>query len=527
MATTQVNLSLTAHHPDQVPFYRNLSRILSTTDHREIGILYIAFAFTNFILAGLFALLIRFTLAGITVPFISINQSTYTSLFTTHGTAMIFLFILPMGVGFGNYFVPIMIGAEDMYWPKWNNIAFYMLIPAAIFIWLGFAGVGWTGYPPLSIGQTASNPISLSPAGDPDFWILGMLVAGTSSIIGAINFALTIWKLRAPGVKFSNMNLFVWATFINSILQVIATPVLTLGLVLLLLDRNLGTSFFTATYPGDPLLWQHVFWFYSHPAVYMMVLPAFGLISNIIPTFSRNKIFGYTSMVAALAVIAGLGLVVWGHHMYVAGLTSLQTLSFAVLTYAIALPSGVKVFNWIFTMLNGYVKYSLPMMWAMAFLVFFLLAGLTGVMLNVVPMDIILHDTYWVVGHFHFMVFGGTVSAVFGAFYYYFPYVTGRKLNEWMGWAHYWFNTVGLFLTFTSMVISGFLGQDRRYYRPPGEYLMWNQIATFGAVLIGIASIFFFVNVGLTMLKRPTAIDDPWGLELGKFSSEPTETIAD
>ncbi|OLS27277.1 MAG: Cytochrome c oxidase polypeptide 1 [Candidatus Heimdallarchaeota archaeon LC_3] len=512
MATKEVNMHFSANNPDMPPFYKSIIRILSTTDHREIGLMYIAFALLNLIIAGLLALLIRLQLAGIEVT----NANGYTQLFTMHGSGMIFLVILPLGVGLGNYLVPIMIGATDVYWPKFNNIGFWMLIPGSIFFWFGFSGTGWTAYPPLSVIFAPVNTeilgISLGNVGDVDLWLIGILIIGTSSIIGAVNFVLTIWKMRAPEVKYSNMNLFVWATLINSVIQIIATPILTIGLVMLLFDRNLGTMFFSGLPPGDPLLFQNVFWFYSHPAVYLMVLPAFGLISNIIPAFSRTKIFGYTSMVASMVMISFLGLVVWGHHMYTTGLNVATITTFFVLTYIIALPSGIKMFNWIFTMANGHIKFELPMMFAMLFLLSFLIGGLTGVILNVLPFQVITHDTTWVVGHFHFIVYGGTLAAIVGALYYYFPFITGRMLNSKLGWWSFWTFATGNFLTFGPMAIAGILGMNRRYFRPPEEYLELNQLATVGAGIIGIAVTIFFINFLYSWIKGPKADADPWKL---------------
>jgi cytochrome c oxidase subunit 1 len=498
MATEQVNLHFTANNPDLPPFYKSPLRILSTTDHREIGLMYLAFALLNLIIAGLLALLIRLQLAGIEV---------------TDASGMIFLVILPLGVGFGNYFVPIMIGAKDMYWPRWNNVGFWMLIPGMIFFWLGLSGTGWTAYPPLSTIYDV--------AGDVDLWLIGILIIGTSSIIGAVNFILTIWKMRVPRIKYTNMNLFVWSTLINSIIQILVTPVLTVGLVLLLFDRNLGTVFFTGVAPGDPLLYQHVFWFYSHPAVYLMVLPAFGLISNIIPAFSRTKIFGYTSMWVSMLLISFLGLVVWGHHMYVAGLNAAQLSAFFLLTYVIALPSGIKMFNWLFTMMNGYIKFDIPMMYAITFLLSFLIGGLTGVMLNVLSFQVIIHDTYWVVSHFHFIIFGGTLAAIVGGLYYYFPFITGRLLNRQLGWWTWGIITFGNFLTFIPMGISGLLGQNRRYFRPPSEYAELNMLATIGALIIGVGVTIFFVNFFWSWIKGQKASDDPWGLN--EFKEQPPE----
>ncbi|MHA1991660.1 MAG: cytochrome c oxidase subunit I [Candidatus Hodarchaeales archaeon] len=507
MATTQVNLHFTANNPDKPSFYKNPVRLLSTTDHREIGLMYIVFGLVNFMIAGILALLIRFQLAGINVT----NASGYTQLFTNHGSGMIFLVIIPLGVGFGNYFVPIMIGAKDMYWPRWNNVGFYMLIPGAIFFWMGLAGTGWTAYPPLSTGVGVS--------GDVDLWIIGILIIGTSSIIGAVNFVLTVWKMRAPKVKYGNMNLFVWATLLNSIIQIIATPVLTVGLVLLLFDRNLGTVFFSGITPGDPLLYQHVFWFYSHPAVYIMVLPAFGLISNIIPTFSRTKIFGYTSMWVSMALIGGIGFIVWGHHMYVAGLNVAQLSAFVILTYIIALPSGIKMFNWIFTMMNGHVKMDVPMLFAITFLFSFLIGGLTGVMLNVLPFQVVIHDTYWVVSHFHFIIFGGTLAAIMAGLHYYFPYISGRLLNRKLSFWTWVLVTIGNFVTFVPMGISGLLGQNRRYFIPPEEFADLNRLATIGAMIIGFGVVLFFANFLLSWIRGQQAGNDPWGLESGNSQS--------
>ncbi len=492
-------------------FFRSPKRMLGTTNAAELGLLYFATAFINLLIAGTYALLIR-TELWTPDPIYFDTAKDYNVAFTIHGTGMIFLVVVPLGAGFGNYLVPKMVAADnnDMYWPKWNNVAFWMLPIASVFIWFSQAPIGWTAYPPLSI---------LMPG--VDMWIVGLVFAGTSSSIGAINFVLTIWKGRAPYVKWMSMDLFVWGTLFTSFLVIIATPVLTAALVMILLDRNFNTVFFSESL-SNPILYQHVFWFYSHPAVYIMVLPAFGLISTVIAKFSRTQVFGYSSMVIAMAGIAILSVSVWAHHMYTTGIDPFVRIFFTSMTFVIAIPSGIKVFNWLTTMYAGRIKLRAPMLFALAFIVMFTMGGITGVYINIIALDLNLHDTYWVVGHFHFIVAAGTLVAMFASFYYYFPEITGKMYDEKMAKLHFWFWFGGNFITFVAFQVLGMEGMPRRYYTYPEEFQLWHQIATIGAYLMGISIIFMAISIhrGLKSEKLES-LDDPFELGSGYDYPEP------
>ncbi len=495
------------------PFYKNWKTLLGTTNHKEIGILYIVFAFANFLIAGLFALLIRMELAMVGPTLV--DSSTYSVLFTLHGTIMIFLVIMPLGAGFGNFFVPLFIGADDMYWPRWNNAAFWLLIPGALFIYLGQANITWTAYPPMSLVE--GNSVI--------FWTIGLLIVGVSSLAGAINFIMTIFFARKPGVRFFDLDLFTWSILITSFIQLIATPIITTGLILLLTEKLFNTGFFTKGSIGGPVLWQHVFWAYSHPAVYIMILPSMGITSYLISKFSRNEIFGYYSMVLSMAAIALIGMSVWGHHMFVVGVGVQINYFFTFLTFVIAVPSGIKMFNWVLTMYGGRIKFEAPFLFSLGFLVGFLFGGLTGVMLNVVPYDIMVHDTYWVVGHFHFIVIGGAVSALFGMLYYLFPRVTGKMYDRKLALWHFGFWFAGFIITFSAFSVLGALGMPRRYFDYPFDpsLQIWHQIATIGALLQAVAVIIWVVNIFKSIFQGEPVEnpDDPFNLGTMEVTAEP------
>jgi cytochrome c oxidase subunit 1 len=484
-------------------------KIFATTDHKMIGKLYLVFALLNFAIAGLLALIMR---AELFSPGQQIIQdSDWGMLFTTHGLVMIFLAIFPLGAAFGNYMIPIMLKARDLYWPRWNNIAFWLLVPAALFMYLGLfttPGVGWTMYPPLSTKTTSSNA---------DLFIIGILIAGVSSVIGSINFILTVFYMRHPDITLKKIDLFSWATVFTSIIQILATPIITIGLVMLLVSRFIGAPFFDFDVLNGPILFQHVFWAYSHPAVYIMILPAMGLVSVLISKFSRNAVFGYTSMVVSMFVITFLGFVVWGHHLFTTGIIPSVALGFTSLTFVIAIPSGIKTFNWISTLYAGKIKLEVPMLFALAFIGGFALGGFSGVLVNVVVLDLVFQDTYFVVGHFHYVVIGGTVSAIFGTIYYLLPDMTGKMYNRKIANWHFITWTVGFILTFGAMIILGMLGMPRRYfdYSNLGNLdamTILNQLATIGAILMAVAFLLFLYNVFWTVTKGPEAGDDPFGL---------------
>jgi len=487
-------------HP---PFYASWKKILLTTHHTDIAMMYIVLSFFFFILAGVAALYIRYGLTREN----TVGASAFSSLFTVHGLSMIFLWILPIWVGFGNYLVPKYIGAKDLYYPKLNAIGFWLLIPAGALIWLGMPNTGWTAYAPLTIlGPDAGIGV--------DMLILGLHLIGTSSIIGAFNFIVTIFKMRKPGITFRNMPLFVWANLTTSFLVALATPVLAMALTLLLLDRNFGTGFFNPNLGGDPILWQHLFWFYSHPAVYIMVLPAMGAISMILPSLSRRKIFGYTSIAVSTALIGILGFGVWTHHMFTTNLSLTAKLPFMFMTLVIAIPSGVKVFNWLATLYGGRIKMNTPMLFSLSFILAFIIQGVEGVFLGTIPIDFLLQDTYFVVSHLHFVLFGAATQGVFAAMYYYFPYMTGRKYSEGLGLAHFVITTVGLYMLYTSFLVLGMQGMPRRVFTYLAEYVPMNIIATFGGILLGIGTLLFVYNMLKSWYngKRVKNEEDPWGL---------------
>ena len=486
---------------------------ITTTNHKEIGILYITFAFTFFVLGGILAMFIRAELAtpGATL----LTEDRYAQFFSTHGTTMIFLFIIPVFVGFGNYFVPLLIGAKDMAYPRINALGFWLLPPAAALIWTGQADVGWTGYAPLS-----SNNIFTLGRGV-DFWLIGVIVIGTSSILGAVNFLVTIAKLRAPGVKFSNMSLFVWSILTVSVMIVMATPVLASGLALAFLDRNLGTCFFNTVAacggnPGQPILWQHLFWFYSHPAVYIMVLPAMGVINEVIPKMVRKPIFGYKAMAIAMFSIGFVGFLVWAHHMFTTGLSLSLRAPFMLATMAVAVPTGVKIFNWLATIWRGSVSFKTPMLYAVGFLALFTIGGITGVYQASIPVDYQLQETYWVVAHLHYVLFGGSVMGLFAACYFWFPKMTGRMYNERLGVIHFVVTFIGMNMTFFTMHFIGLAGMLRRTFDYTSELTYWPQLAelnlfaSIGAFILGAGQLVFFYNMIVSRWKGKPAPPDPW-----------------
>ncbi len=485
---------------------------LTTTNHKEIGILYIVFSFSFFIAGGVLAMFMRAELAtpGPTI----LNETTYAQFFSTHGTTMIFLFIIPVFVGFGNYFVPLLIGAKDMAYPRINALGFWLLPPAAIMIWTGQAGVGWTGYAPL-------NNVLYTPGPSVDLWLLGLVTVGTSSILGSINFLVTIAKLRQPGMSFWKMPLFVWSVLTTSLMVLMATPVLASALTLAFLDRTFHTCFYVAYgacggAPGDPILWQHLFWFYSHPAVYIMVLPGMGVINHVIPTFSRKPIFGYKAMALAMFGIGFVGFLVWAHHMFTTGLSLTVRAPFMLATMAVAVPTGVKIFNWLATMWRGSITFQTPMLYAIGFLGLFTIGGITGVYQASIPVDYKLQETYWVVAHLHYVLFGGSVMALFAACYFWFPTMTGRMYNERLGQIHFLFTLVGMNLTFFTMHFIGLSGMLRRTFDYTSELPYWpelaqlNLLSSIGAFTLAFGQIPFFYNMIVSRWKGRKAPANPW-----------------
>jgi cytochrome c oxidase subunit 1 len=479
---------------------------LTTTDHKKIGILYLANSILMFLIGGLFALLVRVELAQPGLQFLTDAQ--YNQAFTIHASLMLFLFVIPVLAGFGNYIVPLMIGAPDMAFPRINAFSFWLLPLAAIVMLSGFAtgggaaAAGWTEYSPLA--QAKYEGIGT------DLWIVALLLIGTSSILGSINFIVTIFKMRAPGMTLLRMPIMVWTMLVTSILVLMATPVLTSALIMLFIDRNLGGHFFDPANGGNAILWQNTFWFYSHPAVYIMILPAMGIISEVLPVFSRKPLFGYKAFVFATAAIGALGFSVWAHHMFTTGAVYLPFFSF--MTFLIAIPTGVKFFNWIATMFRGQLTFSTPLLYALGFLTMFLIGGINGAFSAAVPVDFALHDTYWVVAHIHYVLFGGSVFAVFAGLYYWWPKMFGRRLNETLGKIQFVFMFIGFNLTFFPMHILGLSGMPRRIadYDPNAGWNDLNLLATIGGFTIAFSILPFLWNVFITFRSGEPAGDDPW-----------------
>src|SRR5918996_738440 len=447
---------------------------LTTTDHKKIGIMYLVNSYFWFGVAGLLAVFVRAELAQPGTQFF--GEERYNQLFTMHGTTMIFLFIIPILAGFGNYIVPLQIGPLDMAFPRVNALSFWMLPLAGLVLFSSYllggpADAGWTQYTPLSEGVGAQgNSIGT------DLWVVALLLVGASSILGAVNFITTIFNMRAPGMTMFRMPLFTWTILVTSLLVLLATPVFTSALAMLFIDAAVGGSFFNPANGGIAVLWQNVFWFYSHPAVYVMVLPGMGIISDVLPVFSRKPLFGYKAFVFATAGIGALGFSVWAHHMFATGQVLLPF--FSIMTFLIAVPTGVKFFNWIATLFKGQITFSTAMLFAIGFLTMFLIGGIDGVFLASPPVDFALTETYWVVAHIHYVLFGGSVFAVYAGFYYWFPKFTGKRLNEGLGRIHFWLQFIGFNLTFFSMHILGLLGMPRRIqdYEPLPDWVGLNQL---------------------------------------------------
>ena len=479
---------------------------LTTTDHKKIGILYTISSFVFLAVGGLLALGVRAELAQPGLQFL--DESAYNQLFTMHASVMIFWVIIPFLAGFGNYIVPLQIGAPDMAYPRINALSFWMipfagLIAVSGFFLGGAADAGWTAYPPIS-------SIKYSPGPGMNLWIMAVILVGTSSILGAINFLVTVFRMRAPGMTLFRMPIMVWTIIVTSVLVLMATPVLTSALIMLFVDRNFGGSFFDPTTGGSAILWQNIFWFYSHPAVYIMVLPAMGAISEILPVFSRKPLFGYKAFVFATAGIGALGFSVWAHHMFTTGGVFLPF--FSVMTFFIAVPTGVKMFNWVATMWRGQITFKTPMIFAVGFLSMFLIGGINGVFSASVPVDYAIHATYWIVAHIHYVLFGGSFLGIMAAFYFWFPKMTGRMLSERLGKIHFTIVYLGLNLTFLPMHILGLAGMPRRIadYSPTAGWNDLNLAATIGGFLVGASTLVLFWNIYTSLRSGKVAGDDPW-----------------
>ena len=480
---------------------------VTTTDHKTIGHLYLITTFVWFMIGGLFALAIRAELARPGLQFMSMEQ--YNQAFTMHGTIMLLFFATPLFVGFANVVMPLQIGAADVAFPRMNMLSYWLYLFGSIIVIAGFltpggaASFGWTAYAPLSNHQ-------YSPGIGADLWIIGLAISGVGTILGGVNFVTTIFTMRAPGMTMFRMSIFSWNVLLTSILVLIAFPPLAAALLVLEADRLFGAQVFDPA-NGGAMLWQHIFWFFGHPEVYILALPFFGIATEILPVFSRKPIFGYKGLIAATIAISALSVAVWAHHMYASGQIFLPFFSF--MTFLIAVPTGVKFFNWIGTMWRGSVSLETPMLWILGFLITFLLGGLTGVVLASPPLDFAVSASYFVVAHFHYVLFGTVVFSMFGGFYFWWPKMTGRMLNETLGKIHFWTLFVGFHTTFLIQHWLGIKGFPRRYadYLPSDGFTMMNMISTVGAALLALSMVPFFINVWITRKAPKVNTDDPWG----------------
>ncbi|MDQ6883260.1 MAG: cytochrome c oxidase subunit I [Candidatus Dormibacteraeota bacterium] len=481
---------------------------MTTVDHKKIGIMYLYTTFFFFLVGGVMALLMRTQLAVGNNDFLT--PKLYNQIMTLHGTTMIFLWIIPVFSGFGNYFVPLMIGARDMAFPRINAFSFWMIPLGGLVMYSGLltqtgaAAAGWTGYVPLTERAYA---IGLGQ----DMWILGLHILGISSIMGAVNFIVTIHNMRAPGMTWFRLPLFVWSMEVTAALTLLASPFLAGVLAMVLMDRQLGTHFFN--HGSDPLLYQFIFWFYSHPAVYIMILPAFGVVSEVIPVFTRKPIFGYRAMAFSMAAIGVLGFMVFAHHMFTTGMPLALQEFFMGTTAMIGVPSGVKVLNWLATLWGGSIKYTTAMLFSVGFVLMFLMGGVDGVFMASLAVDYQVHATYWVVSHIHYVLFGGSVFGVFAAFYYWFPKMTGRYLNETLGKIQFWVQLVGFNVTFMPQHFLGLQGMPRRiaiWQSNRTDWATWNLVSTIGAFMIATAILIFLINFAISIRAGRRAPADPW-----------------
>ncbi len=501
-------MATTALHPAARTYRSTLYEWVTTTDHKKIGVMYLINSFLFFFIGGLLALGVRSELAQPGLQFVT--DQVYNELFTMHATFMIFLFIIPILAGFGNFIVPLHIGAPDVAFPRINALSLWLLPMAGLLLLLSFftgqaPAAGWTSYSPLA----QDRPLGAVGPGQ-DLWIVAVVLVGTSSILGAVNFLVTIFKMRAPGMTLFRMPIMVWTVLVTSVLGLLATPVLTSALIMLFIDRNYGGAFFDPRNGGDAILYQNVFWFYSHPAVYIMVLPAMGIISEVLPVFSRKPLFGYKAFVFATAAIGALGFSVWAHHMFTTGAVYLPF--FSLMTFLIAVPTGVKMFNWIFTMWRGKLRLSTPLLFALGFLSMFLIGGINGAFSAAVPVDFALHDTYWVVAHLHYVLFGGSVFGVMAGLYYWFPKMTGRMLSEGLGKIQFVLMFIGFNLTFFPMHQLGLAGMPRRIadYSSTAGWNDLNLLATIGGFTIAASMVPLLWNIFVSLRSGKPAGDDPW-----------------
>ncbi|MEZ5493288.1 MAG: cytochrome c oxidase subunit I [Pseudomonadales bacterium] len=505
---------------------KGLSRWLFTTNHKDIGTMYLWFSFAMFLLGGAFALVIR---AELFKPGLQlVEPEFFNQMITMHGLVMVFGAIMPSFVGLANWMIPMMVGAPDMALPRMNNFSFWLLpfafltLASTLFMQGGAPNFGWTFYAPLS---TTYAPPSVT------FFIFAIHIMGASSIMGSVNIVATVLNMRAPGMTLMKMPMFCWTWLITAFLLIAVMPVLAGAVTMMLMDIHFGTSFFSAAGGGDPVLFQHVFWFFGHPEVYIIILPAFGVVSQIIPAFARKPLFGYSSMVYATAAIAFLSFIVWAHHMFVVGIPLAGEMYFMIATMLIAVPTGVKVFNWVATMFRGSISFETPMLFCIAFLILFTVGGFSGLMLSLAPVDFQYHDSYFVVAHFHYVMVAGALFSMSAAVYYWLPKWTGRMYSETMGKTHFWISFIGFNLTFFPQHFVGLAGMPRRIPDYNLIFADWNMVSSIGAMVYGASQVLFLFNVVRTIVAgKPTTEAKTWdgaeGLEWTVPSPAPYHTFS-